>query len=80
MIGTVRKAAIVQVVPSSIGKDHWGYPRSYAGYVQARDDAGDVHNFINGSLNGVSGVQVGDTGTVTFTKGAGFALWFWKGD
>lgn len=80
MIGTTRKAEIVEVVPNQTRKDEWGYPRHYAGYARAVDDAGEGHIFVNGSFNGVHDVEVGDTGTVTYTKGAVYALWFFEGD
>jgi len=79
MIGSSRKATVIEVIPSYSGKDSWGHVKHYVGYVRAVDERGDRHIFINGSMNGVSGAAVGDHGTVTFVKGGFYSLWFWEG-
>lgn len=75
----VRKATITLVKPSWFETDTLGYRRQYVGYVQATDETGMVHNFINGSWNRVlQDVQVGDEGYVEFVSSGSMALWYWR--
>ena len=75
-----RQATITAIVEPQIVKDEFGgYPRRTTGYVQATDETGMVHNFINGSWNRVHNpVKVGDRGTVEFISSGSMALWYWR--
>lgn len=49
-------------------------------YTQAIDETGEYHNFVHGSINGVAGAEVGQTGRVEYHTAARYGLWFWIAD
>lgn len=76
MLG-IRTARIVYVHEDSIERDDLGYVRRYAGRVEVKDETGETHYFVNGSINQVKVKDrvVGATGTVQFERGGSYALW-----
>ena len=70
----IRKASVIEEVPPMIYPDRLGYPVSLAGYRRVRDETGDVHTFINGSLNRTD-AKVGDTGVVVRIESPTYSLW-----
>jgi len=74
-----RKAEIIEVVPSKIKRSAFsGKAYEYGNYVKVLDDKGEIHNFINGSINSIQDAEVGMRGTVSFVRSASYGLWFWR--
>lgn len=69
------KAKVTEVKANYTTPDNWGNPKQYAGYVAVEAEDGTQHCFMNGSMNRVKApVQVGDTGTLTWTAGGTYNL------
>lgn len=75
-----RLAEVVEDVPSKIEKDDFTGKRFELGnYKVVRDESGEEHHLINGSINQTS-ARVGTKGKVVYRTGPTYGLWFFEPD
>ena len=79
-IVAVRKAKVVDMVADTYGRRSdqggWNY---HAGYRQVRDETGEVHSLINGSMHCTT-AQIGDEGVLQYITSPRSGLWYFKKD
>lgn len=75
------KAEVIEIVPPKVQIDSFTGQRYQIGnYVVVKDETGQLHNFINGSMNGIVNPEVGMKGIVTYHSSSSYGLWFFTRD